>query len=137
MLGLLAQTTTTTSAGVGAGGAALIAGGAILYIAFIVLMIASMWKLFDKAGQRGWCAIVPILNIVVLIKVVHKELWWILLFLIPCVNIVAFIVIYFNVAKAFGKGAAFGIGTIILPWIFVPILGFGKSQYVLQPDPLF
>jgi len=137
MFGLLAQTTTTTSAGVGAGGAALIAGGAILYVAFIVLMIASLWKLFDKGGQKGWCAIIPILNIVVLIKLVHKELWWIILFLIPCVNIIAVIVIYFNVAKAFGKGAGYGIGTIILPWIFIPILAFGKSQYVLQPDPLF
>ncbi len=136
MLALLAQSTTTTTSSSAAGGAVLLLL-LVLYVAFIVLMIASMWKMFDKAGQKGWCAIVPILNIIVLLKVVHKELWWIILFLIPCVNIVAFIVVYFSLATAFNKGSGFGIGLIILPWIFVPILGFGSAQYALQPDPLF
>ena len=139
MLALLAQsaTTTTTSSGVGAAGAALIAGGILLYLAFIVLGIVCLWKIFDKAGQKGWLAIIPILNIVVLLKVVHKELWWIILFLIPCVSFVAAIIVYFNLAKAFGKNAVWGIGLIILPFIFFPILAFGSSQYVLEPDPLF
>ena len=107
MFGLLAQTTTTTtSTGLGAGGAALIAGGVVrLLRCCSCSMIASMWKIFDKAGQKGWLAIIPILNIVVLLKVVHKELWWIILLLIPCVNIVASIIVYFGLAKAFGKGA--------------------------------
>jgi len=109
----------------------------IVYVAFIVLMIASMWKLFDKAGQKGWTAVIPILNILVLLKVVHKELWWIILFLIPCVSIVAWIIVAFDVAKAYGKGAGYGIGLIILPFIFLPILGFGSAAYVLSPDPLF
>ncbi len=137
MFGLLAQTTTTTSTGLGAGGVALIAGGAVVYFALIVLMIASMWKIFNKAGQKGWLAIIPILNIIVLLKVVHKELWWIILLLIPCVNIVAYIVVYFSLAKAFGKGAFYGIGIVLFWFIFVPMLGFGSAQYALEPDPLF
>jgi hypothetical protein len=50
---------------------------------------------------------------------------------------VAWIVVAFNVAKAYGKGAGTGLGLIILPFIFFPILGFGSAQYALQPDPLF
>ncbi len=136
MLALLAQSTTTTTTSSAAGGAVVLVL-VVVYLAFIVLMIASLWKLFDKAGQKGWTAIVPILNIIVLLKVVHKELWWIILFLIPCVSIVALVIVYFNVAKAFGKGAGYGLGLIILPFIFFPILGFGSAQYALQPDPLF
>lgn len=135
MLALLAQTTTTTSSSAAGAGIGIVFF--VVYFGFIILMIASMWKLFDKAGQKGWCAIVPILNIIVLLKVVHKELWWIILFLIPCVSIVAWIVVALDTAKAYGKGVGYGVGLIILPFIFLPILGFGSSQYVLQPDPLF
>jgi len=109
----------------------------LLFIAYAVLMIASLWKIFDKAGQKGWTAIIPILNILVLLKVTHKELWWIVLFLIPCVSFVAAIIVYFSLARAFGKGAGYGLGLIILPFIFFPMLGFGSAQYDLQPDPLF
>jgi hypothetical protein len=134
MLAPLAQVTADSS---GAAGAGLIAVGGIAYIAFLVLIIASMWKMFEKAGQKGWTAIIPILNIIVLLKVVHKELWWIILFIIPCVNIVAYVIVYFGLAKAFGKSAGWGLGLIILPIIFLPMLGFGSAQYVLEPDPLF
>ncbi len=135
MLALLAQSTTSTTSS--AAGAGIAVGFFVVYFAFIILMIASMWKLFDKAGQKGWCAIIPILNIIVLLKVVHKELWWIILFIIPCVSIVAWVIVAFDVAKAYGKGAGYGLGVIILPFIFLPILGFGSAQYQLQPDPLF
>jgi len=131
------MSTILASTGSSAAGAGLFAGLSIVYIAFIVLMIASMWKMFEKAGQKGWCAIVPILNIIVLLKVVHKELWWIILFIIPCVSIIAWIIVAFDVAKAYGKGAGYGLGVIILPIIFLPILGFGSAEYVLEPDPLF
>jgi hypothetical protein len=123
-----------SSGAVGAGIAALVV---LLGLAYAVLVIASMWKIFTKAGQKGWAAIVPILNIVVLLKVVHRELWWIILFLIPCVSFVAAFVVYIDLAKAFGKGLGYGLGLIILPFIFFPVLGFGSATYVLQPDPVF
>jgi Family of unknown function (DUF5684) len=137
MLALLAQSTTTTTTSASAGGAVIFGVIAILYVAWIVLVIASMWRLFNEAGQKGWCAIVPILNIIVLLKVVHKELWWIILFLIPCVSIVAAFIVYIDLAKAFGKNTLWGVGLILLPWITFPALAWGSSQYLLQPDPLF
>jgi hypothetical protein len=96
---------------------------------FVVLMIASLWKVFDKAGEPGWAAIIPIYNAVVLCRVAGKPEWWVLLLLIPFVNIVVGIIVALGVAENFGKSGAFAIGLILLPFIFYPILGFGSAQY--------
>ncbi|HNR38904.1 MAG TPA: DUF5684 domain-containing protein, partial [Acidobacteriota bacterium] len=61
----------------------------VIYAAIIILFNASLWKIFVKAGKPGWAAIVPIYNIIVLLEVVGRPLWWIVLLIIPCVNIVA------------------------------------------------
>jgi hypothetical protein len=102
----------------------------ICYIGFIMLFCAFIWwKVFSKAGQPGWASLIPIYNAYVLCKVAGRPGWWILLMLIPIVNIVIFILVAIDVAKAFGKGAGFGIGLLLLPIIFYPILGFGSAQY--------
>ncbi|MBI5511803.1 MAG: signal peptidase I [Deltaproteobacteria bacterium] len=111
------------------GGAGMIVVG-IIYLAVIVLMIASFWKIFVKAGKPGWAAIVPIYNIVVLLNIIGKPVWWIILFCIPLVNFVIAIIVYVALAKAFGKGVGFAIGLLLLSFIFFPILGFGSAQYV-------
>jgi len=88
-----------------------------------------MWKIFTKAGQPGWAAIIPIYNIVVLLQVVKKPVWWILLMLIPLVNFIILILVFVELAKVFGKGAGFGVGLILLGFIFMPMLAFGDAQY--------
>jgi hypothetical protein len=113
----------------------LLAGGIgcvffVVYLLIIVLFIASLWKIFVKANQPGWAAIIPIYNIYVLTQIVGRPAWWIVLFLIPCVNIVAAIMLALDLAKSFGKDIGFAIGMILLPIIFYPILGFGKAAYV-------
>jgi len=102
----------------------------VLYLAIFVLMIASMWVVFTKAGQPGWAAIVPIYNIIVLLNIVGKPWWWLLLMLIPIVNIVIAIIVYHNLSLSFGKGAGFTVGLIFLAIIFLPILAFGDAKYV-------
>jgi uncharacterized membrane protein YhaH (DUF805 family) len=101
----------------------------ICEIAFIILMIAAMWRVFSKAGQPGWAAIIPIYNFYVMCKVAGRPGWWLLLMLIPFVNFVIAIILTVDIAKRFGKGVGFAIGMIILPFIFWPILGFGSAQY--------
>ena len=101
----------------------------ICEVAFIVLMIAAVWKVFSKAGQPGWAAIIPIFNFYVMCKVAGRPGWWLLLFLIPFVNLVIAIIVTVDIAKRFGKGVGFAIGMILLPFIFWPILGFGSAQY--------
>jgi uncharacterized protein DUF5684 len=101
----------------------------ICWSAFVILMIAAWWKIFSKAGQPGWAAIIPIYNWIVWCKIVGRPWWWILLMLIPFVNFIIWIILIIDLAKSFGKGAGFGIGLLLLPIIFFPILGFGSAQY--------
>lgn len=89
-----------------------------------------MWKVFEKAGKPGWGAIIPIYNIVLLLEIVGKPIWWLLLLLIPCVNFVVVLIVFMDLAKCFGKSAIFGIGLWLLGFIFFPILGFGDAKYL-------
>jgi len=103
---------------------------AILYFAIVILMIASMWTIFTKAGQPGWAAIIPIYNIIVLLKIVGKPTWWIILFLIPVANIVFLVWTYNMLSKSFGKTEGFTVGLLLLGFVFFPILAFGDAKYI-------
>src|SRR5437763_14185881 len=103
--------------------------GIIVLLAFAVLMIASMWKIFTKAGKPGWAAIIPIYNLIVLLEIAGKPLWWFILFLIPIVNLIVAIMVVASVARKFGKGIGFAIGMLVLAPIFYPMLAFGDSTY--------
>jgi hypothetical protein len=103
--------------------------GVIIYLGIVVLMIASLWKIFVKAGKPGWAAIIPIYNIIVLLEIVGKPVWWIILFMIPFINIIFLIWTVNLLSKSFGKDEGFTIGLILLGIVFYPILGFGSAQY--------
>ena len=105
-------------------------GYAIVWVAIIVLMVVSLWKVYTKAGQPGWASIIPIYNMVVLLEIAGKPLWWILLFFIPVVNLIVCILVWIAVAEKFGQGTGFGVGLALLGIVFIPILAFGGSQYV-------
>ena len=99
----------------------------ICYAVYTILIIAAWWKIFSKAGQPGWAAIIPIYNWIVWCKIVGRPAWWVLLLLI-CFPIF-FIILSIDLAKSFGKGVGFAIGLILLSIIFFPILGFGSATY--------
>jgi hypothetical protein len=114
------------------GGGLAIFGGLFMlfWLALLVIFIASAWKVFAKAGQPGWAAIIPIYNIIVLLQIVGRPLWWLLLMFIPLVNLVIAILIYIDLAKSFGQSTGFAIGLLLLAPIFWPILGFGSARYI-------
>ena len=101
----------------------------ICYSVVIILLITAIWKVFSKAGQPGWAAIIPIYNFYVMCKVAGRPGWWLLLCLIPFLNFIILIILNFDIAKRFGKGGGFAVGMILLPFIFWPILGFGSATY--------
>lgn len=105
----------------------------LIYLAVIVLMIASMWKVYVKAGQPGWAAIVPIYNMYIMLKIAGKPGWWLVLMFVPIVNLVVSIIALLALAKAFGKGGGFVVGLILLPFVFWPILAFDGSTYTAPP----
>jgi len=103
--------------------------GSIIYFGLILLIIIASWRIFAKAGKPGWAAIIPIYNGIVLLQVVGKPLWWIILFFIPVVNMIFLIWTYNLLSKSFGKSEGFTVGLVLLPVVFLPILGFGSAQY--------
>ena len=101
----------------------------LVFLAVIVFFIAAMWKVFSKAGHPGWAALVPIYNVVVMLQIAGRPVWWLLLFFIPVVNIIVSLVVAVDIAKNFGKGTGFGLGLWLFGFIFYPILGFGDAEY--------
>ncbi|MCC5843972.1 MAG: signal peptidase I [Verrucomicrobia bacterium] len=101
----------------------------IIWLLVMIVIIAGIWKVFTKAGKPGWASIIPIYNIVVLLEIVGRPLWWVVLYFVPLANFVIAILVGIDLAKAFGKGTGFGIGLTFLAPIFYPILGFGSAQY--------
>jgi len=101
-------------------------------LAIVVLVIASFWIVFTKAGHPGWASIVPIYNIIVLLKIANKPWWWVFLYLIPLVGLVIGILVSIAVAKNFGKTTVFGLGLLFLPFICYPILAWGDARYAAQ-----
>jgi len=105
-------------------------GAAFMVFAGIIgiFMLVTLWILFNKAGQPGWAILIPIYNILVILKIAGKAWWWIFLLMIPIVNFVFMIMVYHGISKNFGKDVGFTIGLILLGIIFLPILAFGDAK---------
>lgn len=112
----------------------------VVIIAIVVLQIIAWWKIFTKAGEKGWKSIIPFYNIYVLYRISGMSPYLVfvyLLLLIPVVNIFAAVAIgiislyqTINLAKGFNKSTGFTVAMIVVPFIAELILGFGQSQYV-------
>jgi len=101
-----------------------VAGGVVA-----LFMIICLWKVFKKAGQPGWAAIIPIYGSIVLLRTVKRPWWWIILLLIPVVDIVVHYIVSNNLSKAFGKGGGTTFLLFWLPFIGYPVLAFGEATY--------
>lgn len=102
----------------------------IIWLAVVIFMIASLWKVFTKAGLPGWGSLIPIYNTYLMLKIAGKPGWWLILFLIPLVNLIIGIIMMLGIAENFEKGAGFAVGLILIPIVFIPILGFGEARYI-------
>jgi len=112
-------------------GAALGAIFMIIMLALTVLFFVGFWKVFTKAGQPGWAALIPLYNAYILTKIAGRPGWWVLMLMIPFVNLAFGILLAIDIAKAFGQGAAFGVVLLfLLSGIGYLVLGFGDYRYV-------
>lgn len=102
---------------------------ALVCLFVLLLMIISLWQVFEKAGEPGWACLVPIYNMVVLLNMAGKPVWWLLLLFIPLVNLIIYLLVFIAVAERFGKGALFGLGLFLFGFIFWPVLAFDGSAY--------
>jgi len=100
----------------------------------LILIIAGVWKTFEKADQPGWAAIIPIFNLYVLLNVVGRPVWWLILFFVPIINVIVGVILCVDTAKAFGKGVGYALGLFFLPFVFWPLIGFGAPRYQGAPN---
>jgi len=111
--------------------AALILLFMLLYFA-VIFGISGLLRMgiFTKAGQPAWAAFVPIYNNLKFLEIVGRPWYWFLLLLIPFAGI-AFAVIALNdLSKSFGKDAGYTVGLVLLPLVFLPMLGYGQARYL-------
>ena len=101
----------------------------VFVVVFALLPIAGLWKIFTKAGEPGWAAIIPIYNVYLMLKIGDNEWWWLLVLFVPIVQLYASFKIFNGVSKAFGRGVGFTLGMWFLSFIFLPLLGFGDYHY--------
>ena len=101
----------------------------LMMLAVVLVVIVSIWKVFTKAGQPGWAAIIPFYNIYVMLQIAGKPGWWLILFFIPLVNLIIQFLVFLGIAERFGKGTGFALGLMFLGIIFFPILAFGDATY--------
>ena len=103
--------------------------GLIFQLVIFAFFIWVLWRIFEKAGKPGWAALIPIYNVIVLLDIVGRPVWWILLFLIPIVNIVVGFILALDLSRSFGHDLAFALGLFFLGFIFYPVLAFGSDSY--------
>ena len=133
---LLAQASGTNEAAV----AGLMAFFAAFFMVFLVIglvCLIGMWKVFAKAGQPGWAVLIPIYNLIVLLRIAGLPWFWVftpLVVIIPVLGALAYLVwivwVYHRISTRFGQGVGFTIGLTLLSPIFWLILGFGSAKYV-------
>lgn len=119
--------------------------GILLFVILIasvigIIQIIAMWKIFTKAGEKGWKCLIPIYNFVILFKISGLSPWLILVFLAAIIPFIGWLapiamnaILSYKLAKSFGKDTGWAVGLYFLPSIFYLILAFGKSEYV-GPD---
>src|SRR5207253_454911 len=105
-------------------------GGTVLLAAVLYLLYVAPWcGVFTRAGKRWWVALVPVLNALVLLRIVGRPLWWLLLLLVPGVNVGVWAVVCLDVAESFGHGLPYTIGLVFLPFVFALLLWLGPHDY--------
>jgi hypothetical protein len=108
---------------------ALIISGVVV-LSLVVFFVVTMWKIYAKAGEPGWAALVPIYSQIVRMKISGSPLWWVVFILLPPIYIIFAIIATVGLAERFGKGGWYAVGLIVLPMIFYPMLAFGNAIYI-------
>jgi signal peptidase I len=113
-------------------------GEQIFFIVFLILLLIrqiGLYRIFQKAGEDGWKAFVPVVYTLVWLKLIGKPNWWLIWFFIPGINILMSIIISVDLAKTFGRfSLADHAAAAILPFAYFPYLGFNPDLKYVGPD---
>ena len=113
------------AAGMGFGLTAL-----LVPLLLVIIMIAAMWRVFEKAGEAGWKSIVPFYNLYVLILIAGKPGWWFLIIaFVPLIGLIFYLLVCLSLAQKFDKGPIYGVLLCFFGFIMFPLLAFDNSSY--------
>lgn len=106
-----------------------------LMIVFALLSIAGLWKLFEKAGVKGWYIIVPLYNFYIWLKIIKKPLWWYIFIIIPFINVFTILLMIVELLKCYNKNGLLqqAIG-VIAPFLYLPYIGFFTNSKYQDPS---
>lgn len=111
--------------------------GLLFYLGIYLFIGFCMYKIFQKAGREdAWAGFVPIYNLVVYLQIIGKPIWWLIMFFIPCVNIIFLVLASIELGKRFGKDTVYSVILLgFLSIIGLPLLAFGDDQYTPPTEP--
>lgn len=102
---------------------------------FFILVIAGYWKLFQKAGEKGWKALIPYYSEYTMLKLSGRPGWWIIFLFIPFIGWIVGIGILVDFIKSFGKCHLRNrIAAVLLPFVYIPKWGFENKTVYLGPS---
>jgi hypothetical protein len=102
----------------------------IFTLIYVVVLLASQWRVYQKMGRQGWEGIIPGYNLYILFDILYNAPMKFLTLLIPGYNIYVLVRFSIDLAHRFNKSSGFGVGMAFLAPIFWAILGFGPAQYL-------
>ncbi len=107
-------------------------GTLLLCLPLIILHVAGLWKLFEKAGRPGWEALIPVYNFFIMIKLAGRPSWWIIWYFIPVINIIVGIGVVIDFVKCYGKFRFWEhAAAVVLSFVYFPLWGFDKTTKYL------
>lgn len=109
--------------------------GVFLFTVPIYLLCAfGFQKLFEKAGQPGWHAFVPVLNTMTLLRITGRKQWEIILDFVPILNVFQYVRNIVDLVRCFGeermlhKTVAVLFGWVYLPWFAMRPFKIGRAH---------
>ena len=102
-----------------------------------VVHFLGTWKLYKVAGEAPWKAIVPIYNVIILLKIINRPKWWVFLLFLPVINLMIFMVLWVDTVKYFGKGKTMdGILAIASLGFYIYTINYQKTPKYISNKKL-
>ena len=105
-----------------------------LFVCFWAAWGISLQTIAKKTETpNGWFGWIPFLNVILMIQIAQKPLWWLLLLMIPLVNIVVACMLFMGIAYQVNKPKWVGAVTLVpvIGWFVLPYLAFtGEEQLI-------
>lgn len=103
---------------------------------FHFILSGALWKMAQRTKEEpAWYAFVPILNLILMLRIGRKPLWWVILFFVPFVNIVFGVMATMACCERFGVNKWAGLLALVSPLNLVLFyyLAYGTKAVVDTP----